>query len=235
MNLILLFDDDFTAENKVRLMDRRLVHARDILRVKLGDSLTVGKLNGLMGQGKVTSLTDTALELEIHLTDKAPQALPMTLIMPLSRPPVLKRILLCAASLGFKKIIILNFSKVEKSLWNSSALRLKAIEEQLILGLEQAKDTLLPEVLIRERFKPFVEDELPALIKDKLALVAHPGGGRIPSISNLKPQVILIGPEGGLTDYEVDKLTEIGFKTVDLGPRIIRVESVLPLLVGKWS
>src|SRR5208283_3585485 len=102
------------------------------------------------------------------------EALPVTLILALPRPPMLKRILFSAAMLGVKKIIILNFNRVEKSLWNSSSLKPKAIEEQLVLGLEQAKDTVMPEVIIKKRFKPFVEDELPILIKGKSALVAHP-------------------------------------------------------------
>ena len=52
------------------------------------------------------------------------------------------------------------------------------MNEQLLLGLEQARDTLLPEILIRPLFKPFVEDELPGLIRDTLPLVAHPAAAR---------------------------------------------------------
>ena len=33
----------------------------------------------------------------------------------------------------------------------------------------------MPEVILKKKFKPFVQDELPALIKGKSALVAHPG------------------------------------------------------------
>ena len=117
------------------------------------------------------------IELEVKLDRKPPEALPLTLILALPRPPMLKRILFSAAMLGVKKIIILNFNRVEKSLWNSSSLKPQAITEQLVLGLEQAKDTMMPEVILKKRFKPFVQDELPALIKGKLALVAHPDKG----------------------------------------------------------
>ena len=161
----------------MRLTGRRLTHIQDILKAESGQSLTVGKINGLMGQGTVVSQKHprNALELEVKLDPKPPEALPLTLILALPRPPMLKRILFSAAMLGVKKIIILNFNRVEKSLWNSSSLKPQAIEEQLVLGLEQAKDTLMPEVILKKRFKPFVEDELPALIKGKSALVAHPG------------------------------------------------------------
>ena len=174
MNLILLSDSDFIAPNRVRLSGRRFAHIQDILKAEKGQSLTVGKINGLMGQGTVVSKTNDAIELEVKLDAKPPEALPLTLILALPRPPMLKRILFSAAMLGVKKIIILNFNRVEKSLWNSSSLKPQAIEEQLVLGLEQAKDTVMPEVILKKRFKPFVQDELPALIKGKLALVAHP-------------------------------------------------------------
>jgi len=62
--------------------------------------------------------------------------------------------------MGVKKIIFIHSYRVEKSYWQTPLLEEKNIEEQLILGLEQAKDTVMPEVILAKRFKPFVEDEL---------------------------------------------------------------------------
>src|SRR6185369_670926 len=42
VNLILLFDDDFVAEGRVRLAGRRLEHVRRVHRAAAGDALTVG-------------------------------------------------------------------------------------------------------------------------------------------------------------------------------------------------
>ena len=236
MNLILLSDSDFITPHRVRLSDRRMVHIRDILKAECAQSLTVGKINGLMGQGTVVSKKTDAIELEVKLDQNPPEALPLTLILALPRPPALKRILFSSAQLGVKKIIILNFNRVEKSLWNSSSLKPQAITEQLVLGLEQAKDTVMPEVILKKRFKPFVEDELPDLVKGKLALVAHPGN--FPSflqrgVRGVKDIVLVIGPEGGIIDYEIELLKAAGCQTIDLGPRILRTETVLPYVVGK--
>jgi len=248
MNLILLSDPDFITPNRVRLTDRRFNHIQDILKAEQSQSLSVGKINGLIGRGVVVSKTKGSIELEVKLDTKAPQALPLTLILALPRPPMLKRILFSAAMLGVKKIIILNFSRVEKSLWNSSSLKPQAIEEQLILGLEQAKDTVMPEVMLKKSFKPFVQDELPALIKGpqtghsqllrKQALVAHPNKTHIPSPLRGGPgrgeMILFIGPEGGIIDYEIDLLKSAGCQTIDLGPRILRTDNVLPYLIGKF-
>ena len=236
MNLILLLDSDFITPTRARLTGRRFTHIQDILKAAIGQSLTVGKINGLMGQGEVVGQTADAIELEVKLSQKPPKALPLTLILALPRPPMLKRILFSAAMLGVKRIIILNFNRVEKSLWNSSALKPQAIEEQLILGLEQAKDTLMPEVILKKGFKSFVEDDLPSLIKGKLALVAHPGSSTvIPAKAGIHNQniLIIIGPEGGIIDYGIEYLKSAGCQPIDLGPRILRTDTVLPFIVGK--
>ena len=102
-----------------------------------------------------------------------------------------------------------------------------------MLGLEQAKDTVLPEVILRKRFKAFADDELPGFIKDTLPLVAHPGAVDACPQGIKQPVTLLIGPEGGLIDDELQKLKGLGFKAVDLGSRILKVESVLPFVVGK--
>jgi RsmE family RNA methyltransferase len=254
MNLILLFDSDFLTPTRVLLSGRRFLHIQDVLKAKCGKTLTVGKINGLMGQGTLVSKKADCLELEVKLDRKPPEALPLSLILALPRPPMLKRILFSAAMLGVKSITILNFNRVEKSLWNSSSLKPQAITEQLILGLEQAKDTLMPEVILKKRFKPFVQDELPALIKGRIALVAHPDsrssgpalgfpqrarnslrslGMPLPRSPDDKPVLLVIGPEGGIIDYEIELLKAAGCRPIDLGPRILRTESVLPYIVGK--
>ena len=181
MNLILLSDPDFITPNRVRINDRRRVdHIREILKAKVGQNLTVGKVNGLMGQGILAHNTSKAVELDVKLDIEPPEASPLTLIMALPRPPMLKRILFSAAMFGVKKIFVLNFNRVEKSLWSSSSLKPQAMTEQLMLGLEQAKDTIMPEVVLKKAFKPFVRDELPDLIKGQSALVAHPNKTDIP-------------------------------------------------------
>jgi len=233
MNLILLSDTDFLTPTRVILNGRRFLHIQDILKAQCGKSLTVGKVNGPIGQGEIVSKKSDAVELEVKFDSNPPEALPLSLILALPRPPMLKRILFSAAMLGVKKIIILNFNRVEKSLWNSSSLKPQAITDQLVLGLEQAKDTVMPEVILKKAFKPFVQDELSILIEGSLALVAHPGGaGSVPNKIN-RPVTLVIGPEGGIIDYEIELLKSAGCQTIDLGPRILRTETVLPYVVGR--
>ena len=58
MNLILLFDTDFTDGNdRVRLTGRRAAHINEVHKAQPGDTLRVGLLNGNVGSGTVTSMS----------------------------------------------------------------------------------------------------------------------------------------------------------------------------------
>lgn len=233
MNLALLGPEDLTGEYTARITGRRLQHIKEVINGQSGDELTVGILNGKIGKGRITSINDHLLEIDIRWTAHPPAPLPANLIIALPRPKMLKRILQTCATMGVKNLYFINSYKVEKSFWKSPLLTHEKIKENLILGLEQAKDTIMPSVHLRSLFKPFVEDELPDIIKDTMALVAHPGGGTTCPQPLNQPATLAIGPEGGFTPYEVGKLMECGFQQIHLGSRILRVETAVPVLLAK--
>jgi RsmE family RNA methyltransferase len=233
MNLILLHQTDFIDTNRVRLHGRRFEHACKILNVTIGKVLQVGLIGGKTGAGIVTSIDATTLEMEITLDKSSPAAIPITVILAMPRPKVFKRVLQGLTAFGVKEIILLNSWRVDKSYWQSPSLEPALLREQIILGLEQARDTILPNIQLQQRFKPFVEDDLPALAADSCALVAHPGSSR-PCPANVQGKITLaVGPEGGFTPYEVDLLVNAGLKQVHLGTRPLRVETAVPALIGR--
>ncbi|AYC34637.1 16S rRNA (uracil(1498)-N(3))-methyltransferase [Pseudomonas cavernae] len=233
MNLLLLEDADFVAADRAILRDRRLKHLHEVHQAASGDRLRVGRLNGLMGSGTLLRLDATEAELQLQFDQPPPAKLPLTLLLALPRPKMLKRILQTVAAMGVPRLVLLNSYRVEKSFWQTPFLEPAALREQLILGLEQARDTVLPEVLIEKRFKPFVEDRLPAIAAETLGLVGHPGD--YPPCPRAVEQAVTlaIGPEGGWIPYEVDKLREAGLQPVQLGARILRVETAVPVLLAR--
>ncbi|NVD36259.1 16S rRNA (uracil(1498)-N(3))-methyltransferase [Marinobacter lutaoensis] len=233
MNLALLFDDDFIAEDRARLTGRRLAHLRSVLKAGTGDQVPVGRVNGRMGMGEVLRLSDTEAELRVQLTQLPPPALPLTLVLAMPRPKMFRRVLQTCASLGVKDLWLIHSYKVEKSFWQTPWLSEPHLRENLTLGLEQARDTVMPRVQVRQRFKPFVEDELPGLLAGRQGWVAHPGTATPCPVHVNAPALLCIGPEGGFTPYEVGKLEEAGCQGVHLGPRILRVETAVPVLVSR--
>ena len=235
MNLLLLEEQDFTAPQRVHLSGRRLQHMQDIQQVAVGDSLRVGQIGGLMGEGQVVALNQDHAELQVNLTQRPPAKLPMTLLLAMPRPKMFRRILQHCTSLGVAEIILLNSYRVEKSFWQTPFLQPKVIRENLLLGLEQARDTVLPRIRIEKRFKPFVEDQLPALATGTTALVAHPGDFPSCPRAVAGPVTLAIGPEGGWIPYEVDKLASAGMQPVQMGERILRVETAVTALIARLS
>ena len=174
MNLILIEEKDYAGKSRVRLRGRALKHAKEVFKATKGDELTVGLLNGKMGKGRVTTIENGFLDMELNLHSDPPPPLAVTLIIALPRPKMLSRVLESATSMGVKDMYIINSWRVEKSYWLSPKLEEGNIREHLIAGLEQAKDTILPQVHLRRLFTPFIREELPVLMKGSLPLVAHP-------------------------------------------------------------
>jgi len=233
VNLLLLEDADFVGADRVILRDRRLRHLQEVHRAETGDRLRVGRLGGAMGEGQLLRLEPAEAELRVSFERQPPAKLPLTLLLALPRPKMLRRVLQTVATLGVPRLVLLNSYRVEKSFWQTPFLEPQAIREQLILGLEQARDTVLPEVLVEKRFKPFVEDRLPALAAGTLGLLGHPGDHPACPRAVEQPVTLAIGPEGGWIPYEVDKLQGAGLAPVQLGERILRVETAVTALLAR--
>lgn len=235
MNVILLEPEDFIAPDVVRLTGRRLMHVLSIHRAQVGDNLRVGLVGGLLGEGCVLAVSSEALLLRVCLHESPPAKSPIVLLLALPRPKMLKRILQMVTTLGVEELVLLNSYRVEKSYWQTPWISPDAIREQFVLGLEQARDTVLPRLTLAKRFKPFVEDQLPRLLEGRQGILAHPSGGK-PCPSNVAcPVLLAIGPEGGFIPYEVDQLQRAGLMLADLGPRILRVETAVAVTLGRLA
>ena len=239
MNLILLFPDDFAEHDTVRLTGRRARHVHEVHRARVGDSLTVGRVDGLVGKGTVLSVAPDEVRLSVVLSEDPPPPSGLDLLLALPRPKVLRRVLQSAASLGARRIVLVNAQRVEKSYFDTPFLEPAEVQRNLVLGLEQARDTALPSVAVRKRFRPFVEDELESFWPRAACarLLAHPAAASGPPGSEAGtaafPAVLAIGPEGGWVPFEVELLVAHGFQPFGLGPRILRVETALPFAFGQ--
>lgn len=235
MNMVLLFPQDFVNQGEVFLRGRRSDHIRMVLRAGVGDSVKVGKINGKRGTAQIVKIDEDAVTLEVNLFQEPPCSGGSVLVLALPRPLVLKRVLQAATALGIKQIHLVQSARVEKSFWSSPALSESALSECCVLGLEQAMDTVLPEVRLHKRFRVFAEDVLPELIGGRKKILVHPGNQTTCPRWIEDPAVIAIGPEGGWVDFEVHLLEEQGFELYSLGERILKVETAVAVVLGRLS
>ena len=234
MNCLLIEPGEWDPRSgRARLGGRRRRHAAEILSAEKGETLRGGVIGGRLGRGEILQLDEEALELRVELDAEPPPKRPLDVILALPRPPVFRRLLSTLASLGAESILVVGTARTEKSFWNSRALEPGAIRERLLLGLEQSKDTRLPTLETQRHFVPLVEEVLPSRIAGRRAFLPHPGS-EVPCPHAVEaPVTVFVGPEGGFVDYEVERLSGLGFEPVSLGERVLRVEPVIPLLAGR--
>jgi RsmE family RNA methyltransferase len=222
------------ASTTVELRGRRARHVVQVLRAQPGQRVRVGVLGGRLGHATVASVSDDKVALEsIELDAEPPAPLAVTLCVALPRPKSLRRVLHAATTLGVKRIVLMESWRVDKSYWQSPLLAPEAIRSVLMLGLEQSIDTLLPTVEIKRRFRPFVEDEVPGLIRGTAAIVAHPGSAESIPAEMPGPLTLFVGPDRGFTPFEIDLLGSNGVSARRLGHRVLRVDEVVPALLGR--
>ena len=232
MNIVLLDPRQTQSELWTISSKRQLEHLRTHLDVQVGDTLKVGICEGKCYLTEIVEVTDTSVKIKPIQEEAVPEKLPVTLIVALPRPKVLRRLIMDSVTLGVEKIILIHSYRVDKSYWQTPFLQ--QLDHYIELGLEQAGDTIAPKIELYKRFKPFVEDILPGMITtDCPAYVAHPYSEQTMPFAIEHPCTIIIGPEGGFIPYEVDLLMKNGCQAVSLGSRIIRTETVIPYVLGR--
>ena len=235
MNLLLLTPGEVTPGRVIELSGRRADHIFCVLHGKPGDMLRAGLLNGNLGNAEILESTRHRAVIRLGELDQPPPAgwdfIP---IIALPRPQSFKKTLHFIASSGIRKAIFTGADKVEKSYWKSSAMTPQAIEEELILGLEQGGTTIMPELIFRQSLRHFMmSEEFRTLTENGLKLIAHPRNVA-PCPAQVHGKVICaIGPEGGYRDEEVDAFVDAGFQSVEIGAHILRVEFALSCLYGR--
>lgn len=235
MNLLLLEPSELRSDGTARLDGRRAAHVREVLRAAPGDRVQVGVVGGRLGDAEVLGVEAASLVLRTTLVRDPPPPSPVSLLLALPRPKILRKVLQATASMGVKRLVLVGSFRVERSYFGSPLLAPDALRAELLLGLEQGRDTILPQVVVRRPFKPFVEDELDALFPEPTRLLAHPADGAPLEASRPAGDraALAIGPEGGWTGYEAERLRGLGFAPFSLGPRVLRVDAAVPFAVGQ--
>ena len=204
-------------------------HISNVLRMKTGDEILVS-CNGKSNLCEIEIFSDyvkaeiieedyhnTNLPIKIHLFQGLPKSDKMELIIQK------------AVELGVEEITPVEMNrcvvKIEEKKKKSKKERWQAIAES---AAKQSKRVVIPKVNDIISYKQFLEkaEELSVLLvpyenKDGMKATKE-------ALSEIKAGVtvgIIIGPEGGFDEKEIDLVTEKNGKTISLGSRILRTET----------
>ena len=240
MNRI-LFEKGEMDGDLVTFGGERAEHVMSVLHGEVGQVLKTGEIDGRIGTGEIVAIScpgdaEEAPRITVRLshTEEAPAPWADLVLAP-PRPRAMKRLLPQLAALGVGRIYLVGAKKVEKDFWGATLLREENFRPLLVDGLMQAGTTAMPKIETRRNFRRFVADELDSIAAGACRIVAHPYAGGTPADAAVShPLVLAIGPEGGWTDDEVALLESHGFARYSLGRRILRTDTAVVALLGRF-
>ena len=236
MNIILLREHDFIHNStRVLIQDDRFVHIVGVINPNIGQSLKVGLLGGSCGYGIVESIHSKGMILNVVLNELAPHRHPFDIVLALPRPKMLRRILRTIGEYGVDNLHLINSARVEKSFWQSPLLQPEKIHDALMAGMERSKDTIMTNVLLHQRFRPFIEDKLLGICGDRDCWLTDMNATRsaVDIDISSKPSVVMIGPEGGFVPFETELAISTIAQPIHLGGRTLSVDTAVTTVLAQ--
>lgn len=202
-------------------------HLARVLRLDAGHPLILFNGDGCEYDARLTALAKRAVTAEItgrrELSRESP--LPLTLIQGVARGEKMDWILQKATELGVARIVPVVTERTEVRLDEErGSKRLLHWQSVVASACEQCGRNTLPEVLAPQKLMQFcagLADE--AAARFTLLPEAETGPRDIGALPH--GALLLIGPEGGLSDHDIAIARNAGFRGLRLGPRILRTET----------
>jgi 16S rRNA (uracil1498-N3)-methyltransferase len=241
VNLVLLGETEVAPDGAAILGGDRARHLREVLNVARADTVRIGIIDGPIGVGTVSTVDHATVTLQCTFGDVPPRPR-VDLMLAVPRPKVLRRLWAQLAALGVGRIILTNAARVERNYFDTHVLTPECYRPLLIEGLQQARDTRVPQVTIHRRFRVLIEDELGGMVGSAKRLVADPRAGNSVTMrqesgdsgqgAGAQRLLLAVGPEGGWNDFELALLESHHFRRVSMGPRTLRTDTACIALLG---
>ncbi len=194
-----------------------------VLRHAAGDAVQLFDGSGQEYLGELIEVGKKAVRVELReqLAGQAESPLRIHLGQGLSRGERMDWAIQKATELGVSEITPIVSERCEVRLKDERAdKRLAHWRQVAISACEQCGRSVLPVI-----HAPVSLAEWQAHVQAELKLVLHPVAAPLESHARPHSLAFLIGPEGGLSEAEVEQAKAAGFHAARLGPRVLRTET----------
>ncbi len=202
-------------------------HLATVSRLRPGDHAFLFNGDGHEYPAEVEVVERKAVTLRVLAVETPARELPFVLVVaaPLPKGDRAQFLLEKLTELGVSTFVPL---RTRRSVVHPRETKLEKLERHVIEASKQCGRNVLLRIEPLNEWETFCRrDDLPG---DRV--VAHPGGSA-PSPSARHDVAVAVGPEGGFQDEEVAAALTAGWQLVDLGPRILRVETAALLLAAR--
>lgn len=223
MRLSRFFIDAPLALGQHELPEAQAHYIGRVLRHAVGDAVQLFDGSGQEYRGELIEVGKKAVRVELReqFDGQAESPLRVHLGQGLSRGERMDWAIQKATELGVSEITPIVSERCEVRLKDERAdKRLAHWRQVAISACEQCGRSVLPVI-----HAPQTLAEWQAGVAADLKLVLHPVAAPLESHARPQSLAFLIGPEGGLTDAEVEQAGAAGFHPARLGPRVLRTET----------
>ena len=210
-------------------------HAKNVLRLKENSQVVVVDGLGTAYRGSLSGLSgrkDTTVNVQNVVRNFGEPFVKLTLAAGFSEGYKFDNVVQQGTEVGVSAFIpvITEKSKMKMGSTSKAAARIKRLERVALSAMKQCRRSFCPTIAPFVKFDEFLK----AIDQSSLNLMFHPEAAgnsynRKEETGNFRKINVLVGPESGFSDAEVDKAIAFGFKTVTMGKRWMRAETAAPV------
>lgn len=232
---------DRWTETDAVLLDAQAAHLARVLRAQRGQEFDIVAGNTVR-RGVIERIDPDAVEFSLHEKVESAESVPLVVGLSIVRFERMEWAIEKLTELGISRIVPLVAQRSEKHLVQASAKRTERWRKIARESAQQSRRNSIPEICdplaLRECIAG-VPDTLRFLLSErervqslKESLLTTDAQATLSS-----PMYAVIGPEGGWTPNELAIFAESGWRSVSLGPHILRTETaaiVVASVVSAW-
>ena len=217
-------ETDLAVETTVELTETVFHHWVKVLRAQAGEKATL--FNGQGGEYTVTLVDVMKKSASVHVDAFNPdnRTPPFTALLGqvMSKGDRMDYAIQKAVELGVSTIQLLTSERCEMRLkYDRDQKKLDHWQGIAIAACEQCGMNIVPKILAPLRLEDWFNSNLPAT-----KLVLAPNKDQVDVLNSVsKDLALLIGPEGGLSEAEINAANAVGFENWCIGSRVLRTET----------
>lgn len=219
MRAIFLEGESFT-EGEFLIKGEKTHHLLNVVRLKPGQNLLLLNGSGIKAYATVEKITKKVVEANITKIEKVEVRGALSIAFALPKKDALEISLRSSVEIGAKEIIILSTQRSQ-----TYPVKKDRIDKIITAAMEQSNNPFLPQ------FKFMSLDELD-LGSYKQTVLATLKKRETVLSKSVDETLLIIGPEGGLSDVEEDELLAKGACPLRVDIPILRTQTAIPFLSG---